>query len=396
MPDHPLPDRLTSDQLTRGDATRPAARRRGLWLGLAALVPLLAGAGLWLALRPAPTAPPPTTSPLAAAVEPPPALTVGLIPVRRLALRRPAIGDGSVTAWQELVIGTETGGLRVVEVGFEEGDAVRQGQVLVRLDPALPAAQLAQAEAAEAEAEAALRIAEADLRRSTELARTESVARQTLEQRQSATRQAAARLAAARARREEAAARLAQTRILAPGDGIVSRRSVLPGAVVQPGQEMLRLIRDGRLELDARVPELDLAGIAPGQAARVFHGEREIPARVRAVAPVVAGDTRLGIVHLTLPPESGLRPGMFARGEITPPAAAPVLAVPQEAVVFRNGAPVVFVLAEGAEHVEARRIATGLRQDGQVEVVSGLTEGERVVATGAGFLSEGDRVALAR
>jgi RND family efflux transporter MFP subunit len=392
MPDHPLPDRLAPDPLTRDDATRPAARRRGPWLGLAVLVPLLAGGGLWLALHR-----PPATPPVAAAApEPPPALTVGLVPVRRQALRRPAIGDGSVTAWQELVIGTETGGLRVVEVGFEEGEAVRQGQVLVRLDPALPAAQLAQAEAAEAEAEAALRIAEADLRRSTELARTENVARQLLEQRQSAARQAAARRDAARARREEAAARLAQTRILAPSDGIVSRRSVLLGAVVQPGQEMLRLIRDGRLELDARVPELDLAGIAPGQAARVFHGEREIPAQVRAVAPVVAGDTRLGIVHLTLPPESGLRPGMFARGEITPPAAAPVLAVPQEAVVFRNGAPVVFVLAEGAEHVEARRIATGLRQDGQVEIVSGLAEGERVVATGAGFLSEGDRVALAR
>ena len=88
--------------------------------------------------------------------------------------------------------------------------------------------------------------------------------------------------------------------------------------------------------------------------------------------------------------------GMPMRRWITPPAAAPVLAVPQEAVVFRNGAPVVFVLPEGSEHVEARRIATGLRQEGQVQVVSGLAEGERVVATGAGFLSEGDRVALAR
>ncbi|RAI57844.1 efflux RND transporter periplasmic adaptor subunit [Roseicella frigidaeris] len=385
MPDHLLPDPIA---LGEPAAPRPARRRRWLLLGAAAL--LLAAGGLWLGRHRAAAPPPP-----AAAAEPPPALTVGLVPARRQVLRRPAIGDGSVTAWQELILGTETGGLRVVEVGFEEGDAVRQGQVLVRLDPALPTAQLAQAAAAESEAEAALRIAEADLRRSSELARTENVARQILEQRQSAARQAAARLEAARARREEAAARLAQTRILAPSDGIVSRRSVLLGAVVQPGQEMLRLIRDGRLELDARVPELDLAGIAPGQAARVFHGEREIPAQVRAVAPVVAGDTRLGIVHLMLPAGSGLRPGMFARAEIAPPETPAALTVPQEAVVFRAGAPVVFVLPAGTDHVAQRRLVTGQRGDGQVEVLDGLAEGERVVAAGAGFLTEGDRVRVA-
>ena len=165
-----------------------------------------------------------------------------------------------------------------------------------------------------------------DLRRSVELSRTDNVARQILEQRQSAARQAEAKLAAAQARRDEAAARLAQTRIEAPADGVVSRRSVLLGAVVQPGQEMLRLIRDGRLELAARVPELDLAAVQPGQAVRVTHGERSIEGRVRMVAPVIAGDTRLGIVHVALPPDSGLRPGMFARAELVP-AAAPVLAL---------------------------------------------------------------------
>ncbi|HWL83350.1 MAG TPA: efflux RND transporter periplasmic adaptor subunit [Roseomonas sp.] len=383
MPDHNPPAQIAASH----GRTRPR-RRWPLLLGLL----LTAGLGglavprlLHRAEAPAGVATP---------QEPPPALTVTLAAVQARDLARPVIGDGSVVPWQELVIGAEAGGLRVQAVPVEEGDSVREGQLLVALDEALPAALVAQTEAAVAEAEAALGIAQADLRRASQLSRSENVAQQVLEQRQAAARQAEARLSATRAQLQEAQARLAQTRILAPAGGTVLRRAVLPGAVVQPGQELVRLLRDGRLELDARVPELDLAAVRPGQAVRVRHGEREIMGTVRALAPVVAGETRLGVVHVTLPPGSGLRPGMFARAEILP-RAAPGLTVPQEAVVFREGKPVVFVLPEGAERVEPRTITTGLRQDGNVEVTGGLAAGERVVATGAGFLSAGDRVRLA-
>jgi HlyD family secretion protein len=294
-----------------------------------------------------------------------------------------------------MVIGIEVAGLRVVEVPIEEGDRVARGQLLARLEDALPAAQAAQAEAAVTEAEAVLTLAQADLRRSTELARSESVARQTLEQRQSMVRQMEAKLLASRARHDEATARLAQTRILAPDAGIVARRSILPGAVAQPGQEVARLIRDGRLELDARVPELDLAAVRPGQPVRVRHGATEIEARVRAVAPIIANDNRLGIVHIALPAGSGLQLGMFAQAEILPAAKA-ALTVPQEAVVYREGRPAVFVLPDGTERVALRAVRTGERRDGVVEVTDGLTAGERVVASGAGFLSDGDRVRVAR
>jgi len=384
MPDHNSP----------AQAALPPPRLRptrwGRWLlGLGLL--LAAGLGALAVPRLIEhDAPPAATAPQ----EPPPALTVALAVAQRRDLVRPVVGDGSVVAWQELVIGNEAGGLRVRAVPVEEGDQVAEGQLLVQLDDAVPAAQLAQAEAAQAEAEAALVIAQADLRRAAQLSRSDNVARQVLEQREAAARQAEARLRATRAQLQEAQARLAQTRILAPAAGIVSRRSVLPGAVVQPGQEMLRLIRDGRLELDARVPELDLTGVGPGQVVRVQHGEREIMGTVRALAPVVAGETRLGVVHVALPPGSGLRPGMFARAEILP-APAPALTVPEEAVVFRDGRPVVFVLPEGAERVALRPIATGLRREGVVEVTEGLAPGERVVATGAGFLSKGDRVRVA-
>jgi len=389
MPDHSLPDPVIA--APPGVATTRRRRGRGAWVVLVLLLVGIGAGAAWFAL-PRLRAPVPPPGPAAAA---PPAITVALAPVRQVALARPVIGDGSVVPWQELVIGTEIGGLRVLEVGFEPGDTVRRGQVLVRLDPAIPAAQAAQAEAALAEAEAALRMAQADLRRSQELVRTDIASRQTLEQRQSAEQQAEARLLAARARRDEAAARVEQTTIEAPEDGVVSRRSVLVGAVVQAGQEMLRLIRDGRLELDARVPELDLAGIRPGQAVRVTHGERVIEGRVRAVAPVVAGETRLGIVHVTLPAGSGLLPGMFARAEIAPEDARPSLVVPQEAVVFRQAGPVAFVLPPGSDRVAERPLVAGVRREGMVEVLSGLAAGERVVIAGAGFLADGDVVRVA-
>ncbi|WP_161600809.1 efflux RND transporter periplasmic adaptor subunit [Teichococcus oryzae] len=385
-----MPDQVQDRTLLSPSA--PPRRRRRIWLAGLVLFGLAAAGGAnWLR---APSQPPSSALADVPAPEAAPALTVTLAPVQRRELARVIIGDGSVVAWQELVIGAETSGLRVLAVPVEEGDQVRQGQMLVEFDAALPAAQLAQARAALAEAEAALSIAGRDLRRASELARTGNMAREILEQRQSAVQQAEARLLAARARQQEAEARLAQARIVAPHDGIVARRSVLPGAVAQPGQEMVRLIRDGRLELDARVPELDLAPLQPGQPVRVLHGEREIAARIRAVAPTVAGDTRLGIVHVELPADSGLRPGMFARAEFRP-GAAPSLAVPQEAVVYRGGQATAFVVPEGGDRVAAREVVPGIRQDGLVAVTAGLSAGERVVASGAGFLSDGDRVRVA-
>ena len=362
----------------------PARTGRRRWL---LAVPLLVGAGLlgWR-LMPQPAPPPPV---LVAQAEPAPSLSVAVVPAELRALPRVIDGDGSVVAWQELVLGAETGGLRVAELLVDEGDRVSAGQVLMRLDDTVATAQRDRARASLQEAEAALAIARTDLGRATELSSSGSASRQVVDQRQSAARQAEARLASTRAALAESEARLAQATVTAPADGIVLRRPVLPGAVPGIGTELLRLLRDGRLELDARVPELDLATIAPGQAVRVMHGAREITATVRAIAPGVTPESRLGTVHVALPPDSGLRPGMFARPEIRGESASRVT-IPQEAVVFREGAAAAFVL--DGEHVRLRRLQTGARLDGMVEVLQGVQAGEHVVRAGAGFLADGDRV----
>lgn len=365
---------------------KPPRRR---WIGPALLVLALGGLGFaavkWRAAHP--PAPP-------AVVAPVPALTVSAAPAAARRMMASVVGDGSVVAWQELVIGAEVGGLRLVEAPLDEGMAVRAGQLLARLDDSVLAAQAAQAEAAVNEAQAFLEFARSEQARSEDLVRTQSASRQLVDQRQSATRQAEARLLSTRARRDEAVARVAQTRILAPTDGIVSRVSVRIGAVTALGQEMFRVIRDGRLELDARVPELELRGVQPGQAATIRHGGRDIAAEVRLISPVVAADTRLGLVRIALPPGSGLLPGMFARAEIQG-SARDVVLVPASAVVFRDGAPQAFVLPEGSDRVVMRRLVAGARQEGMVEITEGLTAGERVVTAGAGFLVNGDLVRLA-
>ncbi len=359
-------------------------RRMVPWAGLG-LVALASVAGWhWLDSRRTPLA---STGP----ATPPPALTVAVAPAQPRVMARVVTGDGSVVAWQELILAAETGGLRVAEVTVEEGDRVQAGQVLVRLEDAVPTAQLSQAEASVAEAEAALSIARADLTRAVELSRTQNTPRQVLDQRQAAARQAEARLASARATRDEAQVRLEQTRLRAPHDGIILKRGILPGAVSGVGQEMIRLLRDGRVELDARLPELDLAQLRPGLPVRVMHGTREINGTVRAIAPIVMAESRLGTVHVALPPDSGLRPGMFARADIRTEA-RPRIVVPQAAIVFREGAPAAFVLK--GDVVALRRINTGARQDGMVEVLDGIAEGEQVVISGAGFLADGDRVRM--
>jgi RND family efflux transporter MFP subunit len=111
---------------------------------------------------------------------------------------------------------------------------------------------------------------------------------------------------------------------------------------------------------------------------------------VRVLAPTFDPNTRMALVYVDLPDPGGARPGMFARGEILV-AAAPALTVPESAVVLRDGNSYVFEVGADRRVVE-REVATGRRANNRVEIVRGLEPGERVVARGGAFLSDGDTV----
>jgi RND family efflux transporter MFP subunit len=319
-----------------------------------------------------------------------PAVTVGVAGVSTRSMTQTIVGTGSIAAWQQLTIASEIAGLRIVEITVDEGDTVKQGQVLARLDDSILKTQSAQLEASIREAEANLTNARADFRRAQALQASQNIPQTTYEQRETAARTAEAKLANMRAQFDEVKAKLEQTVIRAPTDGVISKRSALLGSVAGIGTEMFRIIREGRVELQALVPELDISKISPGQQARVVHGDIAVTGTVRLVSPVVDVGTRLGMAYVAVPSDSGLKPGMFARAEIEV-GTIDALSVPQEALVFRDGRPAAF--AVGADdRVALRALETGTRKNGWVEVKSGLELSDRVVVAGAGFLSDGDLV----
>ena len=198
-------------------------------------------------------------------------------------------------------------------------------------------------------------------------------------------------MAAARARVQSTELRLSQTRVIAPDYGVISARTATVGSLAQPGQELFRLIRQNRLEWRAEVTATELPRIRPGQTVKVELAEGvTTQGRVRIGAPTVDPQTRIGLVYVDLPPDSGARAGTFARG-VFELGEAPALILPQSAVLLRDGFSYVFKI-EGADQVAQTKVSVGRRVDDQVEITSGLSPNMRVVATGAGFLTDGDTV----
>ncbi len=295
------------------------------------------------------------------------------------------------TAWQEAVIGAELSGLRLTEVLVNVGDTVKLGQPLARIATDAVQADLAQAKASVAEAEAALAEAKANAERSKQLQSQGFISAQATTQVFTAEQTTAARLAAARARVQAEEVRLAQTRIVAPDDGVISARAATVGSLTQPNQELFRLIRGGRLEWRAEVTATELARLAPGMRATLTtaNGAR-IEGTVRAVAPAVDPTTRNGIVYVDLPAGSAARAGTFARGEFEIGSGS-ALTLPQSAVLLRDGFAYVFLV--GADNkVMQSKVEVGRRLGDRIEIVAGLPPAVRVVETGGGFLADGDIV----
>lgn len=359
-----------------------AGRKTRIVLALAALV--AAGVFFFSGSRE-----PKPAAPLKAAAKP--ALTVSLTSPRTLDWPQVLPANGSVVAWQEAVIGPEISNYRITEVRAQVGDKVQKGQILARIASDTVASELAEAEAAVAEAQASATEAKGNAERATELRAKGFYSSQLNTQYQTAQHTAAARLAAARARQQAAAVKMSKTNVLAPDDGVISARSATVGSLTQPGQELFRLIRGGRLEWRAEVPSADLASLKPGLAAILVNPNGEsVKGTVRAVAPSVDPQTRNGLVYVDLPPTDAVRAGMFARGEFEL-GQRPALTLPQTAVVLREGFAYVFQL-QGADRVQQTKVVPGRRLGERIEIVSGLAPEARVVDNGAGFLADGDVV----
>lgn len=320
-----------------------------------------------------------------------PALTVTLTAPQRADWPLRLAGSGGIAAWQEVVVASEVGGWRLVEVAAQVGDVVRRGQLLARLSTDMVNADLAQSRASVAEAKALLAEARANADRARELKPTGVYSLQQTQAILTAEETAKARLLALEARIQSDQVRLAQTRIVAPDDGIISARNALEGAVAQPGQELFRLIRRGRLEWRAEVSAADLSRVKPGMLANLSTPSGQaVKGTVRVVAPTVDAATRNGQVLIDLAPGSDAKPGMFARGEIDVGQASG-WTLPQTAVILRDGFSSVMRVGADAR-VSQLKVTLGRRSGDRVEIASGLAQDARVVLNGGAFLADGDLV----
>lgn len=323
-----------------------------------------------------------------------PALTVSVAKPEPRELEVTLEANGSIAAWQEASVGAELSGLRLQAVNVNVGDTVRKGQVLAVLAGETTQAESLQAKAALAQAEAAYENAKSDADRARAIQDSGALSQSQIAQYMTQERVAQAQLEAARAAYAATQVRLASTEVKSPDDGIISARPATVGAVVGAGQELFRLVRQGRLEWRAEVTATEVERIDVGAKARLTSASgQQVEGAVRAIAPTADPLTRNVLVYVDLPRGTPLKAGSYARGLFSQ-GQTTALTVPAQAVVVRDGHSYVFVIGPD-DKAEARRITTGRRVGDRVEAVDGLEPGDRVAVQGAGFLNEGDLVKVA-
>ena len=327
-----------------------------------------------------------------------PALTVTGTQAQTQALPIKLTANGNIAAWQEASVGAEIGGLRLAEVLVNVGDTVQRGQVLARFATDAVQADLAQARAVVAEASASAQEATANADRVRALLNTGVFSGQQSSQYLTAEQTAKARVESAKAVMAAQLLRLQNTEVRASDSGIISARLATVGAVVGAGSELFKLIRQGRLEWRAEVGANELYRLPVGAAVNVAAASGSpVTGRVRTVAPTVDPQTRSGLVYVDLPSgpsrQAGLKAGMFASGEFEL-GSSPALTVPQQAVVVRDGFSYVFRL-NADQRVSQLKVQTGRRVGERVELLDGVGADSSLVASGAGFLNDGDLVKVA-
>jgi len=329
------------------------------------------------------------------AINPPPLVSVTVVEAVELA--DVVTFSGAIAARDEAAISAEGEGGRVSALNAEVGDRVKAGQVLARLDTSLVAPQVASLEASLQESKANAAVAEADYRRAQAVASTGALSAQEIERRGAAAIAAGAKVKVVSAQLAEAQARLRRTDVRAPFDGIVLTRSAEVGQLAGPGgAPLFRLGRAGGIEMRGNVAERDLPRLAPGQPARVrVTGlEQAFEGKVRLIGAVIDPQTRLGSVRIDLPANRDLRPGAFARGEISVGSGRRPL-LPQTAVMSDTTGNYVFVV-DASSKVERRDVRVeGSRAEGVV-IGSGLQGGEKVVTTAGPYLRAGEAVRIAQ
>jgi RND family efflux transporter MFP subunit len=300
---------------------------------------------------------------------------------------------------------------RIESIAVQLGDRVSKGQQIVKIEDRTIREQIRQAEASLETNKATVlsrendeKVAASVLGRMKAQAEAGLVSKQALEDAESRHNAAMSQVLVARSQQTQTQARIEElkitlndTSVISPVDGFVSRRLLDQGAFAGANTVILSVVDIGTVRLVASLIEKGFKRVVPGVEAEVsvdaFEGER-FRGIVSRVAPVFDPATRTAQMEIEVPnPGFRLKPGMYARVRLTVDRRPNALTVPRSAVIDTEGKRGVFLVDEG-QTAHFREIRTGLQDGDRVEVLDGLTEGERVVTTGALALRDGDRVTL--
>jgi len=320
--------------------------------------------------------------------QPPTAVSAATVTPRRWQPRLNAVGN--VQAVQGVMVNNQIAG-QVERTLFDSGDQVAEGQALVQLDTDVDEADLAGLKAS-------LNLAETQLARNRQLLRDRAVSQRELDE-------ATAELERAVAGVESKTALIDKKTIRAPFEGQLGIRLVDRGQYLAAGSEIVALEALDPVYVDYSLPERRLSELEVGQPVQVrvaAYPERVFDGEIQAISPAVDRETRNIRIRALLPnPERLLRPGMFAKVATLLAERDAVLTLPRQAITFNTYGDSVFMIQEGEGEqagqlvVQRRQVQTGAVLGDDVEIVSGLDRGDRVVAAGQVKLRNGMAVSIA-
>jgi membrane fusion protein (multidrug efflux system) len=276
---------------------------------------------------------------------------------------------GTLRADESVTIRPEIPG-RILEIRFKEGQAVREGDDLITLDPAEYQAQLA-------ESTASTKLTRLNYDRAREMLKKRLVSQQEYDE-------AMARLQESQARQALDQVRLAKTRLRAPFAGVLGLRKVSPGDYVQVGQDIVNLEAIDTIKLDFRIPEIYLAQVRPGQGVEVqvdAFPDKSFTGEVYAIDSGIDEETRTLQLRARIPnTDRTLRPGMFARANLVLERREDALLVPEQAIVPMGDNKFVFRVENGKAVLI--QVEIGQRREGKVEIRTGLARDDVVITAG--------------
>jgi RND family efflux transporter MFP subunit len=300
---------------------------------------------------------------------------------------------GTIAARYDMPIGVEGDAGRVAAIYVEAGDHVKRGQLLARLNVSVLEPQVANLAASLEQAKAEAELAQAEAKRADAVGVSGALSVEETQRRHSSAVTAEAKVKVAAAQLAEGQARLDRAQVRAPVDGTILTRNVEVGQTAAPGGEALfRLSEGGEVELRGQVAEQDLSLLKVGQpvSVRLTGSSQAYEGHVRLLGAVIDPQTRLGTIRVALTADPNLRPGAFARAEVTISNAARVV-LPQTAVLSDDKGSYVYIV-NAENKVERRDVrVSGMVANG-VTISDGVGAKDQVVATAGGFLQPGEMV----